>query len=142
MADGSLAGAGAVVCAVGVVTAWIAVKTQREHRRWCVGKARAIGVVSRISARRTGGLSEDAGGGSADPAQIATPVVRFRAANGVEYEIDAVEAPQEVGAVVEVAYDPALPSGGRAVGRTIKILLPVVLIVLGAALLAVAVSRN
>ena len=87
-------------------------------------------------------MSEDAAGMSTDAAGVLTPVVRFRAANNIEYDIDAPEAPREVGTEVEVAYDPALPSGGQGVDRAPKILIPIVLIVLGAILVAVGASRD
>ena len=49
------------------------------------------------------------------------PVVRFKAANGVEYEFDAPGAPLKVGTPVAVAYDPALPSSARTLVRTRRI---------------------
>jgi hypothetical protein len=140
--DASLAGAGAVVLAAGGLTGWIALKAQREHRRWCEGKARVEGVVSRLAARRRQGLGEDASGMSTGNVDTTVPIVRFRAGNGVEYEIEAPEAPMTVGAVVEVAYDPALPSGGRGVERVPKVGIPVALLVVGAILVAVGASRG
>jgi hypothetical protein len=138
--DTSLVAAGAVVGAVGLVTCWIAVRTQREHRRWCAGKSRVQATVSRMAERWQGSLSEDATGNSADPGGTTVPIARFRAANGVEYEVEAPEAPKEIGAKVEVAYDPALPSHGRGVERVSKVALPIGLIVVGAALAAAGAS--
>jgi len=137
MADSSLVVVGAVVCAAAAVFGWVAVKVQREHRQWCAGKARVDGVISRLAERRGQGLSEGASGMSTDPVYLSVAVVRFRAANGLEYEIDAPEAPRQIGTVVEVAYDPALPSGGRGVERTPKIGPSVVLLAVGAVLIAV-----
>src|SRR5688572_2636419 len=142
MADASLIGAGVAICAAGAIFGGIALKVQRDHRRWCEGKARVKGVVSRLAERRGQGLSEDASGMPTDAAGVVTRVVRFRAANKIEYEIDAPEAPRELGTEVEVAYDPALPSGGRGVERVPKILIPVVLLVLGAILVAIGASRD
>jgi hypothetical protein len=67
-------------------------------------------VVSRIGRRGWYSRNEPTG----DDDNVSTvPVVRFRAANGVEYEFDADDAPSRVGAAVPVAYDPALPSTAR-----------------------------
>ena len=118
MADTSLIAVGATACALSEVFGWIALKVQREHRRFCARATRADGVVSRLGQRRDQGLSEDAVGNPTGTRYITVPVVRFRAANGTDYEIDAPEAPMTVGAAVQVAYDPAQPSGGRAVDRT------------------------
>ena len=101
----------------GVVTGLIALKAQRDHRMWCEARTRVDGTVSRIAKRRRYGLSEDAGGIDTGNVDRLVPIVRFRAANNVEYEIEAPEAPMEVGAIVAVAYDPAQPSGGRGVAR-------------------------
>ncbi|GMU63738.1 MAG: hypothetical protein AMXMBFR36_00120 [Acidobacteriota bacterium] len=101
------------------------------------------GVVSRLVQRRSsGGLSEDAAGMPTDPASTTIPVLRFRALDDLEYEIDAPEAPSEVGAVVAIAYDPALPSAGRAVERTPKIGCALLLLLVGAILLGVGASRG
>lgn len=142
MADSSLLATGTVVLAAGAVFGWVALRTQREHRRWCSERTRAEGVVSRFAERNRPGLSEGADGTSNDPAALLVAVVRFRASNGIEYEIDAPEGPKELGAVVSVAYDPALPSDGRAVDRTPKIAFAVLLLALGALLFAVALSRS
>ncbi len=99
-------------------------------------------MVSRFAERYRPGLSEGADGTSNDPGAVSVAVVRFRAANGIEYEIDSPEGPMELGAVVSVAYDPALPSDGRAVDRTPKIAFAVLLLALGAILIAVALTRS
>ena len=70
------------------------------------------------------------------------PIVRFRAYNNVEYEIEAPEAPKEVGAAFQVAYDPAQPSGGRGVERVPKVLLPILMLAFGVVLAAVAAFRG
>ena len=142
MADTSLIAVGATACGLATVFAWIALKVQREHRRFCARGMRADGVVSRLGQRRGQSLSEDAMGNSTGTRYITVPVVRFRAANGSDYEIDAPEAPMTVGAPVQVAYEPAQPSGGRAVDRTPKIGCAVVLLVLGVVLVVLGSVRG
>ncbi len=142
MADTSLLATGAVTLAAGAVFGWVAIRTQREHRQWCSERTRAEGVVSRFTERHRPGLSEGADGRSNDPESLSVAVVRFRATNGVEYEIDSPEGPMELGAVVAVAYDPAQPADGRAVDRTPKIALAVLLLALGGILIAVALRRS
>lgn len=141
MADTSLVAVGATVCALSAVFAWIAMKTHREHRTWCARGVKADGVVSRLAERRGMGLSEDSAGMPSGENAVRVPVVRFRAANGIEYEIDAPDAPTEIGSVVQVAYEPAQPSGARAVSRTPKIGCAVVLVIIGVALVAFGISR-
>jgi hypothetical protein len=141
MADLSLVGVGATACALSTVFGWIAIKRQLEHRAWCARGVKADGVVSRLAERRGTGLSEDAAGMPTDPNVSLVPVVRFRAANGIEYEIDAPEAPATIGSVVQVAYDPALPSGARAIDRTPKVGCAVVLFVAGVALVVIGMNR-
>ena len=141
MADTSLLYTGMVLAGVGLVTGGIALKVQWDHKRWCAKRPRLKGMVSRIAERRAQGLSEDAAGFSTGTHYRAVPVVRFQAPNGVEYEIDADEAPNEIGAEVEVAYDPAQPSGARAVQRVPKIGLCIPLIVVGGALAAYAAAQ-
>lgn len=141
MADTSLVAVGATACALSVVFGWIAIKVHREHRAWCDRGMKADGVVSRLAERRGAGLSEDAVGTPSAPSVFLMPVVRFRAANGIDYEIDAPDAPKEIGCVVKVAYEPAQPSGARAVSRPPKIGCAVVLFVVGVMLVAVGISR-
>ncbi|MEO7973806.1 MAG: DUF3592 domain-containing protein [Thermoanaerobaculia bacterium] len=142
MADTSLLATGAVTFAAGAVFGWVALRTQRAHRRWCAERTRAEGVVSRFAERHRAGLSEGADGTSNDPGALHVAVVRFRASNGIEYEIDSPEGPMDLGAVVPVAYDPALPSDGRTVDRAPKIAFAVLLLALGAILVAVALTRS
>ena len=141
MVDISLAAVGATTCAFATVFGWIAIKRQREHRDWCAKGIRASGVVSRLGERRGAGLSEDAAGMSTDATFHTVPVVLFRAANGIEYEIDAPDAPPTIGSVVEVAYEPAQPSGARAIHRTPKVGCAVILFVIGLTLIVIAISR-
>ncbi len=79
--------------------------------------SRAEGVVSRVG--RRGWNSRNEPTSSDDIATV--PIVRFRAANGIEYEFDAGDAPQKLGAPVVVAYDPDLPSTAYLVERTKKL---------------------
>jgi hypothetical protein len=141
MADPSLVTVGAVACLAGAGFAGSALRTQRAHRRWCATRTKTDGVVSRlVDRRRAGGLIEDVAGIPADPATETVPVVRFRALDDIEYEIDAPEAPRQVGSVVAVAYDPALPSGGRAVVRSPKVGCAALLLLVGLLVLAVGAS--
>ena len=140
--DESLVWTGAVVAAAGAVFGWVALKVQREHRQWCEDKPRAEGVVSRLARRRRQGLSEDASGTPTGNVDVLVPIVRFRAANSIEYEIEAQEAPMEVGAAFQVAYDPELPSGGRGVERVPKVGIPIFLLVVGIVLAAVGAIRD
>jgi hypothetical protein len=141
MADASLVGVGATLCALSAVFGGVTLKTQREHREWCARGVKADGVVSRLGERRSAGLSENADGTSSDPAFTLVPVVRFRADNGFEYEIDAPEAPSTIGSVVEVAYAPSEPSGARAVARKPKVGCTVFLFVFGLALVLYGLTR-
>ena len=140
--DDSLFWTGVGLAGAGVVTGLIALKVQRDHRKWCEARTRVDGMVSRIAKRRRYGLSEDAGGIDTGNVDRLVPIVRFRAANNVEYEIEAPEAPMEVGAIVAVAYDPAQPSGGRGVARAPKVLLPILMLAFGVVLAGVAASRG
>jgi hypothetical protein len=143
VADGSLVAVGGVACAAAAAFGWGALRAQRAHARWCASRTRADGVVSRVvRRRRNGGLAEDAAGLPTDPASTRTPVVRFRARDGVEYEIDAPEAPARIGATVALAYDPALPSDGRAIERTPKIGCAALLLLAGALLVAIGANRG
>jgi hypothetical protein len=140
MADPTLLALGALVCLLGAVFGGIALKVQREHRRWCARAMQTDGVVSRLAERRSQGLSEDASGVPTGPAVTRVAVVRFRV-DGIDYEIDAPEAPLEIGSAVRVAYEPGKPSGARAVQRVPKVGCAVVLLVLGAALVVLELSR-
>lgn len=142
MADTSLVAVGATTCGLSLVFGWVAIKTHRDHRRWCAQAVKADGVVSRLAERRSsGGLSEDAAGVSTGTNVGMVPVARFRADDGIEYEIDAPEAPAEIGFVILVAYEPGRPSGARVVSRTPKIGCAVVLFVVGVMLVAIGLGR-
>lgn len=117
MADTTLLVAGGIALLLAVASWLIELKAAREHSAWLTGKARAEGTVVRISLKDH--LSRNAP--ASDEPGRAWPVIRFRAANKVEYEFDAPDAPTQIGSVVEVAYDSALPSNARAVARTPKI---------------------
>jgi len=102
---------GAILCAIAVIL-WIRIERDlRAHRDWCAHAAKADGVVARIGQREWLSRNKPA----SDDRVLAVPVVRFRAKNGGEYEFDAPDAPGEVGAAVEVAYDPEVPSTARTV---------------------------
>lgn len=137
MPDTSLIATGGTAAALGLVFAIASWKSQRDHNAWTRDKTRARGVVSRIGLR--GHLSRNKP--TFDDGGLAVPVVRFTAENGADYEIDAGDAPHRVGAEVEVAYDPALPSDGRMVARTPKIGCAAVLLAIGVALVIAGLFR-
>jgi hypothetical protein len=127
MPDTSLVAIGAAACAFAAFLWRKETKTHHEHVAWCDAHTKADGVVSRISLR--GHHSRNPPG--FDDHGWSVPVVRFRAANGVEYEVDASDSHHKEGTPLEVAYDPALPSGGRVVARTKKIGCAGVLLAIG-----------
>lgn len=95
-------------------------------------------MVSRIGQRGWHSRNEPTG----DEEHVSTvPVVRFKAANGVEYEFDAGDAPSRVGAVVQVAYDPALPSTARVESQRRKLGCVVFVLVVGLALILWGAAR-
>lgn len=77
-----------------------------------------------------------------DPGTRTVAVVRFRALNGVEYEIDAPEAPHRISDVIAVAYDPVLPSGDRAVARTPRVGRTAIFLLIGVIALVAAETRG
>lgn len=134
----SLIVAGAAVCAA-AAGSWIAdTRQQRAHEGWCATATKAEGIVSRLA---------DPGGAMSrnpvtdDDRAPGLPIVRFTAANGVEYEIDAPDAPRAVGATVAVAYDPALPSSARPVERVRKVGCSVAGAMIGISLMVAGVVR-
>lgn len=139
--DTSLVGVGVAATALGAIFGGIALKVQRAHQAWCARGVRAEGVVSRLAERRGQGLSEDGAGMATGTHMHTVPVVRFRAASGIEYEIDAPEAPMTIGSAVEVAYETEQPSGARAVARTPKVGCALFLIAVGTVLIAIGLTR-
>ena len=128
MPDTSLIAIGAASCAFAAFLWHKETKTHREHAAWCDAHTKADGVVSRIATRNhlsRNPLTSD------EEKVYAVPVVRFRAANGVEYEVDASDSHHKEGTPLQVAYDPALPSDGRVVARTKKIGCAVILLAIG-----------
>lgn len=69
------------------------------------------GVVSRIAERKDYSGPRDS---YDNISVIEVPIVRFRASNGHDYELDGPSGIGEVGAKVAVAYNPDLPSDARA----------------------------
>lgn len=117
---------------------WIAErKARRAHEAWCATAARADGVVSRLGLRghysRNPPTDEDR--------NWYIPVVRFRAADGAEYEFDAEGTRAKVGARVRVAYEPALPSNARALERPGRMGCAAILLAAGLALLITGLVR-
>lgn len=137
MADISLLWTGAAASSLGVAF-WIADWTSgRNHAARCAGLERAKGVVSKIGRRGFHSRNKP----SFDDSGVLVSVVTFRASNGVEYAFDAPDAPRTVGAAVDVAYDPAAPSGALLVTRVPKIGCSVVLLLAGVALIVAAFFR-
>jgi hypothetical protein len=137
MPDTSLMIAGAVSCVAGAGFWWMEIAEERKHRSKLATYARGRGVVSRIAIR--GWLSKN------EPTELAieddekvkkVPVVRFRASDGAEYEFDAPDAPHTIGAEVDVAYDPAIPSSAQMTTRQKKPGCAIILFVIGIALIA------
>jgi hypothetical protein len=109
---------------------WRERKAHREHVAWCAAATKVEGAVSRLGTRDH--LSRNK---PTDDDNISiVPVVRFRAANNVDYEIDCRDAPRTIGAPVAVAYDPALPSSARAVARVPRIGCAAIALLIGVAL--------
>lgn len=129
---------GAIVCGIAVVMLFVHERDYRAHRRWCATAAKAEGVVSRIGQR--GWYSRNEPTGDEDNVS-SVPVVRFKAANGVEYEFDAGDAPSHVGSVVQVAYDPALPSTARVESQRRKLGCVVFVLAGGLSLILWGVAR-
>jgi hypothetical protein len=147
MADSSLVTIGVSACAFAAFFWWKAMKTHREHQEWCAARTKADGTVSRIGTR--GHLSRNEptesastfGDDSVTQNASAVAVVRFAASDGMEYEIDAPEVAREVGIRIPVAYDPVLPSDGRAVEHTPKIGCAVILFLAGIALIVAGILQ-
>lgn len=113
--DYSLLAFGLLLCITGIWESIATKRKQQEHLRWVARAAKAEGVVSRISQRKDySGPSDSYDNISVDP----VPIVRFRAADGLEYEFDGPNKIGEVGTPVPVAYNRELPSDARAVATT------------------------
>lgn len=111
-------------------------KKKREHQKWCASRVTTEGVVSRIALR--GHYSKNAP--TSDEKKWSVPIVRFRASDGVEYEIDAANVRRRVGIAVMVAYDPASPSSGLPVAYTPKVGCSIVLAVIGIVLIVKGIN--
>ena len=102
---------GAFLCLLAMAMLIVEERTFRARRRRCETAAKAEGVVTRIG--RRGHLSRNEP--TSSDRYRTVPVIRFRAANGVEYEFDAPRAPKSAGTKVQVAYDPGMPSTAELV---------------------------
>lgn len=89
-------------------------RAQRAHETWCASAAKTTGVISRVGVRNH--LSRNKPTGTEDGVS-AVAVVKFKAANGVEYEFDAPRIQPKPGTEIAVAYDPAVPSTARVLDR-------------------------
>lgn len=112
MPDSTFLIAGALAAAGAAIGFLAELKEKREHHAFCTTAARAEGVVSRISERGHATKNE-----RSEEEKFEVPIVRFRAADGAEYEFDAPHLPRTLGMAVEVAYDPVLPSNARPLQR-------------------------
>lgn len=139
MPDMILVSAGVAACATSFAFWRMERKNIRAHEAWCAAAAKTDGVVSR-TARRGAELSRNEP--TDDDAIALVPIVRFTAANGVEYEFDAPGAPRDANARVQVAYDPALPSSARMVERQGKPGCTVLLLIAGVCLIAAGILRG
>lgn len=126
---------GLIVIAIGMKVWHSERRRHREKDAWLERATRTDGVVSRINEREDYNPRDEL----ATTFTVEIPVVKFRAANRIEYEFNAEAEVGKVGSVVKVAYDPDLPSSARVVkephfqlGCGILILIAgLVLIVLG-----------
>ena len=85
-------------------------RRKRAAQAWFARAARAEGLVYRFNEVETyNHLSDNFAHGKAK-----IHIVKYRAANRIEYEIQA-ESPTELGSTVEVAYNPDLPSDAKLV---------------------------
>ena len=137
MADPSLIAVGAASCGLATIWWWSERKAHRAHVTWTVNAVKADGVVSRLARRRH--LSRNEPTTSDNLSMV--PIVRFRAADGVEYEIDAPDAPRTIGAAVPVGYELASPSSARPLQRTRRLGCAAFLLVVGIALIAIGLAR-
>lgn len=123
---------GAVLMGIAAATVVHARRDQRRHEAWCASAAHAQGVVSRVGRRHWLSRNEPT---SSDRVQTVA-VVRFRAANKVEYEFDSPDAPSVAGAAVQVAYDASSPSTARVIQRRPRYGCAIILLGLGLAMIA------
>lgn len=137
MPDISLLWTGVAASAIGAAFGIAEWRSGRAHAARCAQLQRATGTVSRIA--RRGHLSRNKP--SFEDGGLLVSVVTFRAANGVAYEFDAPDAPQTVGAEVDIAYDPDAPSSALLVRRIPKIGCSAVLLIAGVALIVAALWR-
>lgn len=107
---------GLVLCVAGISENVFAGRKRRADRRWLDSAVKTEGVVSRTVERKDYSGPSDSYG-NISVAEV--PIVRFRASNGHEYEIDAPSEVGGVGAKVPVAYNPDLPSDARALAPNV-----------------------
>ncbi|HEX7708802.1 MAG TPA: DUF3592 domain-containing protein [Thermoanaerobaculia bacterium] len=113
--DYSLLGVGVLLCVAGIWERFTDKRKRRENLQWIDSAVRTEGVISRVSERKDYSGHRDT---YDNIATLAVPIVRFRAADGHDYEFDGPNGLGEVGAKVSVAYNPDLPSDARAIATT------------------------
>jgi Protein of unknown function (DUF3592) len=101
---------GLIVITIGVIVTITELRRKRAAEAWLARAARAEGLVYRFNEVETyNHMSEGFTHGKAK-----IHIVKYRAANKIEYEIQAKSA-TKLGSTVEVAYNPDLPSDAKLV---------------------------
>jgi hypothetical protein len=101
---------GLIACAIGIAVAIAEFRKKRAHDAWFARAARAQGLVYRFNEVETYNHITD----FSQHGHALIHIVKYRAANKIEYEIQA-NSPVELGETVEVAYNPDLPSDAKLV---------------------------
>ena len=101
---------GLITCAIGVAVTIAEIRKKRAADAWFARAARTQGLVYRFNEVKTYNHLTD----QSPHGMTIEHVVRYRAANKIEYEIKA-DSPVKLGDTVEVAYNPDLPSDAKLV---------------------------
>jgi hypothetical protein len=99
---------GLIACAIGVAVTIAEFRKKRAHDAWFARAARAQGLVYRFNEVKTYNHLSDHN----QHGMTLVHIVKYRAANKIEYEIPA-KGPVKLGETVEVAYNPDLPSDAK-----------------------------
>ena len=101
---------GLITCAIGVGVTIAEIRKKRAADAWFARAARAEGLVYRFNEVKTYNHLSDFN----QHGKTNVHIVKYRAANKIEYEIPA-NSPVKLGDTVEVAYNPDLPSDAKLV---------------------------
>jgi hypothetical protein len=101
---------GLIVIAIGVIVTVTELRRKRAAEAWLARAARAEGLVYRFNEVETYNHISD----NFQHGKKKVHIVKYRAANKIEYEIQA-KSPTKLGSTVEVAYNPDLPSDAKLV---------------------------